>query len=253
MKWFKSRVDLARHSKRFRFEELLCEDRGLHYLFLWFCHVCEFAPNGDVSNFRPIDVARACEWRGEPQKIWDALLGSGFIEKTKTGFRSHDWIEENGYFLRESMRLRALKKDASRTRAKRVPHAKVTRLDKIRLEDNTEQEKDQKTKPPSASKLPAKHPAQDAFWDLAKQTWDTKHPGPLAWPALKWFPKKLFDALEIFGPVTLAGYWANMVRDEFFSADLGALVSNPSKYAAPPRKKESGKKSTYHSPPLVDF
>ena len=102
MQWFKLYADLQHHPKRYRFEELASTEYGLHYLTAWFGYVCRFAPSGDVTGFTPREVARACEWKGDAQVFWNALLGAGFIEKTKKGYCSHDWYEENGRFIREN-------------------------------------------------------------------------------------------------------------------------------------------------------
>ena len=102
MKWFKLYADLQGHPKRWRFEELADTEHGLHYLTCWFSYICKFAPTGDVNAFSPREVARACEWRGDPQKLWDALLGAGFIDQTPEGYFAHDWAEEHSRFITEN-------------------------------------------------------------------------------------------------------------------------------------------------------
>lgn len=139
MQWFKLYAGLQRHPKRWRFEELAETEFGLHYLTAWFSYVCEFAPNGDVTAFTPKEVARACEWKGDPQKLWDALRGAGFIDVTENGWHAHDWHEENGRFIRENERRKQPKGDP------RVTHGLPVRQDK------TGQDKTETLKPKTAS------------------------------------------------------------------------------------------------------
>ena len=102
MQWFKLYADLKDHPKRWRFEELADTEYGLHYLTAWFSYVCKYAPGGNVSGFTPREVARACEWKGDPQRLWDALVGAGFIDQDENGALAHDWYEENARFINEN-------------------------------------------------------------------------------------------------------------------------------------------------------
>lgn len=102
MQWFKLYADLKDHPKRWRFEELADTEYGLHYLTAWFSYVCKYAPSGNVSGFTAREVARACEWKGDPQRLWDALVGAGFIDQDENGALAHDWYEENARFINEN-------------------------------------------------------------------------------------------------------------------------------------------------------
>jgi hypothetical protein len=149
MKWFKLYADFQHHPKRYRFEELAGTIHGLHYLTAWFSYVCRFAPSGDVSQFRPADVARACEWpTDKAQTLWDALVGAGFIENTENGLRAHDWFEENGRFIKENDKRKPTKGDPRETQGLPVLQDRTG-------QDNTRQE------PKPSQAAPSEF---DAFW-----------------------------------------------------------------------------------------
>jgi len=99
---------LARNKKRWRFEEILEVDLGLHYIFLWFSFVAEQAPLGDVTKFSPKEISKYCEWHGDPELFIEALIGSGFVEAIGEGVIVSGWWEENGYHIREMYRSRKL-------------------------------------------------------------------------------------------------------------------------------------------------
>ena len=56
MKWYKAYANLKGHRKRFRLEEKLGVDHGLHYIHLWFSYVAEYAVDGDVTGFTPAEI-----------------------------------------------------------------------------------------------------------------------------------------------------------------------------------------------------
>lgn len=266
------RIDLTGHRKRFRFEELAGTKYGLHFLTLWFAYVCAYAPTGDISDFNPREISRACEWPDDPQKFWDALQGAGFIEQTSTGYIAHDWEEENGYFLRESLRLKEIKQKG--TRAKRVQHVKGTQIENVqnKQDKHTEQEKDQNLAPsalvsqdalkadspplgPQDTTLPPKgglkgtqapkkaivgrHPEQDKWWTGAKVIWNTKFPAsPLQWPGptsttpIQGFQKKLNTFLDAWGAQGLNERWFNCVNDPFTLPSLRVFFADPEKFTA---------------------
>lgn len=133
MKWYKAYSNLHRNPKRYRLESELGTDHGLHFIHLWFSYVAEFSKDGDVSHFSIGEVARACEWKGDPQAFWDALSVAGFLDKVKggpNGFRviAHDWFEENARFVKENEKRKP-------TGNPRVTHGKPV------LQDKTGQDK----------------------------------------------------------------------------------------------------------------
>lgn len=107
MKWYKAYANLKGHPKRYRFEEALGVDHGLHYIHLWFSYIAEYAQDGDVTSFSKKEIAKACEWQGDPQMFFDALSVGGFVDKVKGGdggsrLIAHDWFQENERYIKEN-------------------------------------------------------------------------------------------------------------------------------------------------------
>ncbi len=175
MRWFKLYANLKDHPKRWRFEEIAGTEHGLHYLTLWFSYVCLYATDGNVTNFTPREVARACEWKGEPQALWDALMGAGFIDKVENSLHAHDWAQENARFIEENSKRKP-------TGNPRVTHEKPL-LEEKRIEEKKKEEKE-----PSGFVL---------FWNLySKKTTKAE--------SLDYWTRKLKPDLELQGSI-LAG------------------------------------------------
>lgn len=51
------------------------------------------APDGNLTGCPAQALADAASWRGKPQTFFDALLSSGWIDKTNDGYYLHDWEE----------------------------------------------------------------------------------------------------------------------------------------------------------------
>jgi len=61
---------------------------------LLFDFTSQYAPQGDVGKHRDGAIARACEWMGSPVEFIDALVESGWIDKSENHrLRIHDWHE----------------------------------------------------------------------------------------------------------------------------------------------------------------
>ena len=190
MKWFKCYVSLPRNPKRYDFEKLAGTNHGLHYIVGWFCYVAEFAPTGDVSRFRPEALARACEWSGDADVFWKALEGAGFIEKTDSGFKAHDWADEHSRFIKENIKTKG--KDKKPTGFPRVSHGKSA------LEEKRQEEKRQeKTVAAGAAEKAPQEPKDEeslktaflAFWTA----YPKRHGKSDAWKAWKALNPLLVD------------------------------------------------------------
>ncbi len=51
------------------------------------------APDGNLTGCPAQALADAASWRGKPQTFFDALLSSGWIDKTENGYYLHGWEE----------------------------------------------------------------------------------------------------------------------------------------------------------------
>lgn len=109
MKWFKLYADLQHHQKRYRLESILNTDYGMHYITNWFCFVCRYAQDGNLSHVTKPELARSCEWKGDPDLFWEALVSAGFIEPSGNTWVVHGWTEEHNRFIEENARRKAIK------------------------------------------------------------------------------------------------------------------------------------------------
>ncbi len=106
LEWFKARNNLTRSARRYRFETITGIDHGLHYLWLYHTFLSEQAIDGDLSLFTPKEIAKGCEWTGDPVVFLKALHGAGFIENCNGHSIAGDWWHENGRNIREIARGR---------------------------------------------------------------------------------------------------------------------------------------------------
>lgn len=83
----------------------------LHKLWWW---AMDYAQDGDLSPFSDRQIAKACDWRGDPAVFVDALLATGFVNEDRT---IHDWHDYAGRLIerREKDRLRKAEKRAETT------------------------------------------------------------------------------------------------------------------------------------------
>ncbi len=59
-------------------------------------------PDGDLTGCPAQALADAASWRGKPQTFFDALLSSGWIDKTDDGYCLHDWDEYKYLFAAQA-------------------------------------------------------------------------------------------------------------------------------------------------------
>lgn len=152
MIWFKFHANLKDHPKRWRFEEAAEVKHGLHYIAALWCYVTRFHPDGILAGVTHNEVAKACEWEGEPCVLWGAFVSAGFIEEPEGSPPFiHDWIEEHERFITENKRNPRL----SQGTPKGHP-----RLSQVRIEENRIEEKREKPKPTPG----AVAPGFEEFW-----------------------------------------------------------------------------------------
>lgn len=82
----------------------------LHYLWWW---ALDFAQDGEITKYDAFDIADACQYTGDAEEFYDALIDSGFIDIKDDRYFLHDWYDYAGKLIE----LR--KKDAERKRNSR--------------------------------------------------------------------------------------------------------------------------------------
>lgn len=115
MAWIESHESLPSHPKTKRMCRLLkispvIAVGHLHFLWWW---AMNHAQDGCLDRYDADDIADACGWYGDVNLFYNALIDSGFIDESETGFIIHDWHDYAG-------KLIALRqKDADRKRNSR--------------------------------------------------------------------------------------------------------------------------------------
>jgi hypothetical protein len=116
MAWIESHQALGHHPKTLHLAEALgCSLPTAvgHLQFLWWWAL-DYAPDGRLKPGSQLTIARACEWRGKPDKFWQGLLEAGFVDDSGEGGRIHDWHDYAGRLVDKRRR------DAERKRQGRM-------------------------------------------------------------------------------------------------------------------------------------
>jgi hypothetical protein len=105
MAWIESHHTLRNHPKIFMLCKELKIERAqaighLHMLWWW---ALEHRETGDLVGLFPRDVAHACDWDGDGQKLLKALQRCGWIG---SDMRIHDWLHYAGRLLKDRERKR---------------------------------------------------------------------------------------------------------------------------------------------------
>ena len=115
MAWIESHESLPSHPKTKRMCRLLkvtpvVAVGHLHFFWWW---AMNHAQDGLLDKYSSDDIADACSWDGDSELFFNALVQSGFVERTNDSHYIHDWFDYAG-------KLIALRqKDAERKRNSR--------------------------------------------------------------------------------------------------------------------------------------
>lgn len=117
MAWIESHQELWRHPKTKKLARLLSVSvptaiGHLHGLWFW---ALDFAQDGDIGRYDPEEIADAVLWDGNAQEFIDALIGSGFADKTPESITIHDWNEYAGKLLERRAADRQRKRSSAKT------------------------------------------------------------------------------------------------------------------------------------------
>ncbi len=112
MAWIESHQTLKDHPKTAAVCETLAAKRPhvvghLHELW-WWC--IDYAPDGDITKYSNVQIARAAEWDGFADSFVDALVSAGFIDRTDTSTVIHDWMVFCGPLMERRLQRMAAKR-----------------------------------------------------------------------------------------------------------------------------------------------
>jgi len=104
--WIESHQSLGTHPKLF----LLCEHLKItdaqavgHLQYFWWWTI-DYAPNGDLSRFNPLQIERAAHWSGEAVVFVQALITVGFLDQHGEALAVHDWLDFCGELVKQRCR-----------------------------------------------------------------------------------------------------------------------------------------------------
>lgn len=129
MAWIESHQELARHPKTKRLSRLLgvTLPTAIGHLHLFWWWAMDYSQDGDLSKYDAADIEDACEWDGEPGKLYSALRDSKFVDQDDV---IHDWYDYAGRLVEKREQNKERKR---RSRAKKAEvqsgHADVPRDD----------------------------------------------------------------------------------------------------------------------------
>jgi len=142
--WIESHQELGSHPKTQKLARILGLSKPtvvghLQYLWWW---ATDYAQEGDLSRFDPLDIAIGAEWEGNPDLFLDALIRAGFVDRDEDGggLSIHDWHDYAGKLIerraKNAERMRAARAD---TKPKRATHVQGTQRARATLPNTTKQ------------------------------------------------------------------------------------------------------------------
>lgn len=191
MAWIESHQALGNHPKVEKLARILKIHRaqaiGHLHLLWWWC--LDYAPEGDLANLSPEDIASAAGWSKDASVFIDAMVscgigGNGFLDRTESGLSVHDWYQYCGRLIDrrklECERVRKWRADVKRTHSGEANDTHGDTEDVTRNETRSVQRASgylptvpTNTPPPPFAPTPKKRagrvladPSFDAFWTL---------------------------------------------------------------------------------------
>src|SRR6267154_776584 len=117
MAWIESHQTLDNHPKLIRacgsFKISRAEMVG-HLHLLW--HWClDYAIDGDLSKYQPLQIARAAGWDADPETFVMILTECSFLDEKNGKYKIHDWFDFCGVLVKKRMEYANQKRDRSQT------------------------------------------------------------------------------------------------------------------------------------------
>lgn len=151
MAYIESHQELGSHPKTRKLARLLGISRVTavgHLQFLWWW-ATDYAGDGCLARFDPLDIAVGAEWDGDPEAFLAALIDAGFVDPDRA---IHDWDLYGGKLAerrtRNAERMRAARaREAHDT--DRAEHVQHTQRARVQLEKRREEKRRQAAAPPT--------------------------------------------------------------------------------------------------------
>lgn len=183
--WFRVDTAMVDHPRVVDLCDVLGDPLAGWYIIRLWSWTMRYAPSGALSargrradgartsterraDGAEVSVERACEWRGTPGKLWEALVEVGWVEESPDGeWVVHDWEEHQGAAVakarKDSDRKRERREQEAAARGRRgdgaetaravlAPGARPARVQDSTGRDETKREKKGPPKKPAAAR-----------------------------------------------------------------------------------------------------
>jgi len=128
-------ISFSNHRKRKKLFSLLGAQGVLSLIDLWI-KTAENRPKGILAGMDEADIALDAQWPGNPAQFCQALIDTGFLERSENGIYSiHDWKEHQRYVYFSEERSKVAR-DAAEKRWKKRRGIKIE--DKEKQEHNAD-------------------------------------------------------------------------------------------------------------------
>ncbi|MFW9872558.1 MAG: hypothetical protein ACFFG0_05595, partial [Candidatus Thorarchaeota archaeon] len=112
---FRVSTDFWDHHKTVRLKKELGY-AGIEALQRLWSYTAKFRPNGYLTNMDNIDIAIACKWEGDADRLVEVLSNKKYpwIEKNGDHYKLHNWEKRNGFAVHAEERSEKARKAANK-------------------------------------------------------------------------------------------------------------------------------------------
>jgi hypothetical protein len=151
--------ELPRHRKFKKLKRLIGDGAMEHLITLW-CNVAEQLPNGALNGLSNEDIADLSNWDGDADKFVNALVDSGFLDKTETGYYPHDWTEHQPWVVGAKERSAAARKAGiASAETRRLKHGTAQPIKPVSNDSRTDRSRVVPDVRPNGSRTPSPSPS----------------------------------------------------------------------------------------------
>lgn len=125
-------LDYFTHPKVVRLVALTGPESVALPIRLW-CYVGKYhCATGLLEGYENSELEALLKWTGEPGGMVDVLLKIRLLEKTKSGYRVHDWVDHAGHLVAFKKRSKLANQTRWKDLKNAIPASRSTRLAKAR-------------------------------------------------------------------------------------------------------------------------
>lgn len=116
MAWIESHQSLHRHWKLARLSQELniTHVQAIGHLHIFWWWVIDYAPDGLLEKFTPLEIAKGADWPGDPDQFVEAMKKARFFDHDAVPLQVHDWFDFCGELVMQ--RCRRLKEKRRKMR-----------------------------------------------------------------------------------------------------------------------------------------